>query len=269
MKRWLVFTTVLGIVFWVAFPSRIKAQAQSPQVTKNPSTLGVEACEAARKSIGQYWLEQNGFWFSKEENSQRYWQLKNVEITVKKEEKLTTADVLNGVTWKGTVQCRTEAYRICLDGFGWIEWVDEIKQDYQVSQKKGSWLGPFDGFPVETKKFFVKPSTKEVDRILRQPVMESDEAIRPTLLTDPQSRSWVSSITNNPQADGSYYLVLLVQCGADSTVGDIQIFRSGGTAIDQAAITCVRKNLKFRPALQNGSSVSAWITITFRFRVSR
>ena len=138
---------VVICVFWLA--------GFTTALAENESATAVKQASAA---FSRFWTQCGDIWVTSLDAPRVYMQFKKMTPTVS-QDKLTSADTLNGITWRGTVLFRAEAYRTfyfqktASGGPGWEPWSTGGRAWlYQLTLTNGQWrLVEKDVYPKDAK----------------------------------------------------------------------------------------------------------------------
>ncbi|MBX7224016.1 MAG: energy transducer TonB [Blastocatellia bacterium] len=261
--------------------------AAGSQTEVSPLATDPVICKEAQKLFEADWLRVQDSLVAKSQDGKNFIQIIDLEITAYKFGTLTRADQLNGIDWKGYVQCKWAAHRFWFRDYGWTEWKDGAVLERDLMRKKGAWVFPA---PVTWDSFFrgldhqitlQRPASNEVSAIAKDPTMPSErerslltsigpgsgvENLRvpvilpPKIISQVKPKYTVEARENKIQGT----VVLSVEFRADGTVGDIRVIRGLGFGLDEKAVEAARLT-RFRPAVQNGKPVPWRGKVEFSF----
>lgn len=116
------------------------------------------AVKQATAAFSRHWTQCGDTWVTSVDAPRIYMQFKKMTPTVS-QDKLTSADTLNGITWRGTILFRAEACRTFYfqktmsGGPGWVPWSAGCRMWlYGATQTNGKWtLEEKDVYPKDAK----------------------------------------------------------------------------------------------------------------------
>jgi hypothetical protein len=192
MKTNTITTIVLAGILAFSLAGCSKSEAPTPQISERTEPpLDQEAVAFAEKRFLETWTQVGDSWFTwfrytnnSGNISSLFFQTKNVTHDVTPE-RLSEADTLNGLQWKGEVAFNSRVYRVCGQVKDspqvpqWSEWAERrqpelfssplggpllFPNNYKFTKKNGQWtLVSFRSNPD-----FTKPSEEQIKKILPQ-----------------------------------------------------------------------------------------------------
>jgi TonB family protein len=280
MKPWILIGC--GWCFFWLSQSLVLANTPifSPQSVEPSEELNQEALAFAQREFETCWVKNGESWFTKEKAGGKYWQVNEIRLNTGAEP-LSKIDQLNGISWKGTVDCSSQVQRVYFPDKGWSEWIPGGVTSYQLVKKQGRWkiISPagsaFSKFKYNTgsiEKDVVKPGPTEILQVLKEPQLSEEEStallailmfgsstvpdMQPQLISQPKP-GYTEAARQNKIAGK---VVLSVEFRADGTIGDVQVVRSLGYGLDECAVDSARQ-IRFRPAIKDG------VPVVYRSRV--
>ncbi len=279
--KWLVLFGLLGSWFGsechcaLASPFMVWPQSVEPS-----EELNQEAQAFAQREFETCWVKNGESWFTKEKEGGTYWQVNEVVLKTGVQP-LSKIDQLNGISWRGFVDCSSQAQRVYFPDKGWSEWIPGSFTSYQLVKKQGRWKitssagSAFSRFKHNIgsiEKDVVKPGPNEILQVLKEPQLSEEESAellavlmfgsstmpdtRPQIISQPKP-GYTEAARQNKIAGK---VVLSVEFRADGTIGEVQVVRSPGYGLDECAVEAAR-HIRFRPAIKDG------VPVVYRSRV--
>ena len=257
-----------------------------PQSVEPSEELNQEAQAFAQREFETCWVKNGASWFTKEKEGGIYWQVNEIRLNTGAEP-LSKIDQLNGISWRGFVDCSSQAQRVYFPDKGWSEWIPGSFTSYQLVKKQGRWKitssadSAFSRFKYNTgsiEKDVVKPGPNEILQVLKEPQLSEEESAK--LLEDlmfggstaPDTRPQIISQSKPGYTEAARHnkiagkVVLLVEFRADGTIGEVQVVRSLGYGLDECAVEAARQ-IRFRPAIQDGVPVLFWSKVEYSWNL--
>ncbi|MBI4747516.1 MAG: energy transducer TonB [Acidobacteria bacterium] len=279
--KWLVLLGLLGGWFWSGCHCALASPFMGwPQSVEPSEELNQEAQAFAQREFETCWAKNGESWFTKEKEGGKYWQV-NEMVLKTGSQPISKIDQLNGISWRGFVDCSSQAQRVYFPDKGWSEWIPGGFSSYQLVKKQGRWKimssagSVFSRLKHNTgsiEKDIVKPGLSEILQVLKEPQLSEEEST--TLLavlmfggsTAPDTRPQIISQSKPRYTEAARQnkiagkVVLSVEFRADGTIGEVQVVKSLGYGLDECAVEAAR-HIRFRPAQKGGRP------FTFRSRV--
>lgn len=172
--------TILSILLALALLSGCdRATSNSGTTNDKPAEkekftpLQQEALKVAAQIFEQHWVRDGDSWFTSVHEPHGW--AENVTIQIKdvthvlNESRITEADRLNGIEWRGEIEIRPKASRAHAPKqtpqyqfVGWREWQDGmdflVTNHITLMKKAGKWSGGLDGSDRDDSTKFIKPS---------------------------------------------------------------------------------------------------------------
>jgi hypothetical protein len=195
MKTTTITTIVLAGILAFSLAGCSKSEAPTPKISERtdppkapqpqqptPPTLDQEALALAEKGFLEPWTQVGDSWFtwwrrtgniSGGETSSCFIQIRGLTNKVEPQ-RLSEAETLNGLQWKGEVQFLSRIYRkYRLEVSQWSDWTDGqpgfveiLLPIYHLTKKNGQWT--IDFVAGGEKERLTKPSEEQIKKILPQ-----------------------------------------------------------------------------------------------------
>jgi hypothetical protein len=177
--------TTIVLAGFLAFSLAGCSKSPTPQISERTEPpLDQEAVALAEKGSLETWTQVGDSWFTwfrQYTNDSVFIQIKTVTHDVTPE-RLSEADTLNGLQWKGEVAFNYRVYRAYYEQVKgspqvpqWGPWGDRqpevsgplFPSNYKFTKKNGQWtlVSYRCGYP---NQFFTKPSEEQIKKILPQ-----------------------------------------------------------------------------------------------------
>lgn len=286
--KWLILLGLLGSWFGSGCQCALaRPFIVWPQSVEPSEELNQEAQAFAQREFETCWAKNGESWFTKEREGGKYWQINEIRLNTGAEP-ISKIDQLNGISWKGSVDCSSQAQRVYFPNKGWSEWIPGGFRSYQLVKKQGRWKitssagSVFSGLKDNTgsiEKDIVKPGLSEILQVLKEPHLSEEESAK--LLADllfggstlPDRQPQIISQAKPGYTEAARQnkivgkVVLSVEFRADGTIGEIQVVRSLGYGLDECAVEAAR-HIRFRPAIKDGVPVVYWSRVEFSWSLN-